>query len=215
MVFNKLELIQHRKGDEYLMNIKDYWKTIDQYLIKYSPNTYNSLMGPASDTEIKRLMEIIKLPLPETLIQSLIIHNGQEHMLDSPSFIAYHNLLSCSDIIKVYDMMNEICPEEDDATVWYINPDDCKYVKTNYIWNKKWIPITEANSGDGLLIDFDPAPFGQSGQIIYRANTPPSADKPISNSYSDWLKTICERLENGQFSVEDEIINIDRLIYDF
>lgn len=194
------------------MNIKDYWKTIDQYLRRYSPDTFKTLKGPASDYEIESLIEKIKLPIPDALIQSLKIHNGQEDKLHSPSFIDYHNLLSCSDIIEVYDMMNGIFPDED--TIWYIEPDTCQFVKIYYIWNKRWLPFTEAN-GDGLMLDFDPAPLGETGQIIYRPNSSNIPDKPISNSYSDWLETICERLEKGEFLVRDGIIEIKDFIYDF
>jgi len=192
--------------------IKEYWKTIDYNLKKYTPSTYETLAPPATDAEIYKLIKNIALPIPDSLIESLLIHNGQIDSNYMNPFLDYQHLLSSSEIIENYSMMNDIFPDED--TVYYIDESTCRIVKRNFIWNKKWMPFTNCN-GDGLLLDFTPAQYGEIGQIFYRPNSGMPPDKALASSYEDWLNKISLIFENGDFQVEDSMVMLNNFTFNW
>jgi cell wall assembly regulator SMI1 len=180
-----------------------YWKTIDSFLIKNNIGIYNSLLGPANEDEINNFEDILNVKLPDTFKESLLIHNGQNENNNIITFIDYQKLLSVNGMIKNYKMFCELFEDE---TIDFIKPDECRYIKRNYIYNNKWLKFTESNS-DGLIMDFDPAEKGKIGQIFYRPHDDNPEDKIITETYEEWLKTICERFENKLYEIEDgEII---------
>lgn len=192
--------------------IENCWRIIEQFLKEYSPNTYETLAPPASALEIEKLKKEINLPIPDSLVQSLLINNGQNDESRIYSLIDYHHFLSCEDIISTYNMMNDIFPDED--IVDYIEPSECAEVRIYYIWNKRWLPITDSN-GDGLMIDFDPSETGIEGQVFYRPNSGNPPDKCIARSHEEWMIRICEKLQQGDFRVDDGTILINNFTYDW
>jgi cell wall assembly regulator SMI1 len=192
--------------------IESSWRIIEQFLLKHSSDTYITLAPPATVEEIEKLKAEINLPIPDSLIQSLLIHNGQRDENRWLPFFDYQHLLSCEEIIETYQMMNNLFPNQD--IVNYINPQDCKVVKLHYIWNKKWLPIPDAN-GDGLILDFDPSFLGEKGQVFYRPNSDNPPDKTIAKSYEQWMERICHKLQSGKFDVEDNMIKIKEFTYEW
>ncbi|MDR1317298.1 MAG: SMI1/KNR4 family protein [Spirochaetales bacterium] len=188
-----------------------YWKTIDNFLIKNNNAIYNSLLGPADEKEINNLENIANVKLPDAFKESLLIHNGQDENNGIITFIDYQKLLSVHEMVKDYKMF---CGLFENEIIDFIKPDECKYIKNYYIYNNKWLKITESNS-DGLIMDFDPAEKGRVGQIFFRPHDDNPADKIIAETYEEWLKIICERLETGLYEIEDgEIVFEDFTFHD-
>jgi cell wall assembly regulator SMI1 len=188
--------------------IRYYWKIIDDFLLKNNENIYNSLLGPANEIEINNLENILQIKLPDTFKESLLIHNGQ---VDNNviTFFDYQKLLSVNDMIKDYKIHCELFENE---IIDFINPDKCKYIKRQYIYNKKWLKFTDSN-GDGLIMDFDPAKKGKIGQIWFRPHDDSPIDEILTETYGELLKTFCEKIENGLYEIEDGEILLDNFIF--
>jgi cell wall assembly regulator SMI1 len=188
-----------------------YWETIDDFLVKTNNEIYDSLLGPADENEINNLEKILNIKLPDSFKESLLIHNGQDENNHIITFIDYQKLLSVNEMIKHYKMVIDLFENE---TVYFIKPDECKYVKRHYIYNNKWLKFTESN-GDGLIMDFDPAEKGKIGQIFFRPHDDNPVDKILTDSYGEWLKIICERIENKLYEIKNgEIIFEDFTFYE-
>jgi hypothetical protein len=59
------------------LRIADAWKQLEKTLTKVNPEIRKSLARKATDKQIKALREDVKHTVPEDLIDSLQIHNGQ------------------------------------------------------------------------------------------------------------------------------------------
>jgi cell wall assembly regulator SMI1 len=194
-----------------MSEIKYYWKTIDNFLIKNNNEIYSSLLGPAEENEIINLENILNVKLPDTFKESLLIHNGQDEHNNIITFIDYQKLLSINEMIENYKMFCDLFEGE---IVDFIEPDECKYIKKQYIYNNKWLKFTDSNS-DGLIMDFDPAEKGKSGQIFFRPHDDNPLDKIITETYEEWLKIICENIENKLYEIKNgEIVFKDFTFYD-
>jgi cell wall assembly regulator SMI1 len=124
--------------------------------------------------------------------------------------VDYHKLLSAKEMTKNYKMLCGLfCADE---TVDFIEPNECKYIKRNYIYNHKWLKFTESN-GDGLIIDFDPGVKGTIGQIFFRPNDDNPVDKTIAKSYENWLKKLCEKIENKEYKINNGEIVFEDIIF--
>jgi cell wall assembly regulator SMI1 len=192
-----------------MSEIEYYWKTIDNFLIKNNNEIYNSLSGPAGNDEINNLENILNIKLPNTFKESLLIHNGQDENNNIITFVDYQKLLSVNEMIKNYKMF---CGLFENETIEFIKPNGCKYIKRYFIYNNKWLKFTESNS-EGLIMDFDPAEKGKIGQIFYRPHDDNPVDKILTETYEEWLKTVCERLENKLYEIKNEEIVFENFTF--
>ena len=182
-----------------MSKIKDYWKIIGDFVKVTDIQIYNSLQGPASEDDIKKLEKALKLNLPDDFKESLLIHNGQNENDYLITFVDYQKLLSVNKMIENYKMFCNLFGKKEFSV---IKPEDCKYIKRNYIYNHKWLKFTESDS-DGLILDFDPAEKGTAGQIFFRPHDDNPTDKVIAKSYEEWLKILCEKIENNEYEIND------------
>jgi cell wall assembly regulator SMI1 len=188
-----------------MSDITKYWKTIENFLKKTDIEIYNSLLGPTDEKNIKELENILKINLPETFKESLLIHNGQNENNNFITFVDYQKLSSVNKIANDYKMY---CDLFDESDVSFIKESECKYIKRNYIYNHKWLKFTESNS-DGLIIDFDPAKKGTIGQIFFRPHDDNPIDKIVAKSYENWLETLCKKIENKEYRIDKGNILFD------
>jgi cell wall assembly regulator SMI1 len=193
-----------------MSDIANYWKTIDDFLRKTNANIYNSLSGPADENNIKELENILKVNLPDTFKESLLIHNGQNEKDNIITFVDYHKLLSVNEMIKNYKMLCGLFDENE--TIDFIKPNDYKYIKRNYIYNHKWLKFTESN-GDGLIIDFDPGEKGTMGQIFFRPHDDNPIDKIIAKSYGNWLRKLCGKIGNKEYEIKNGALLFEDIIF--
>jgi cell wall assembly regulator SMI1 len=197
------------KKEVAMSEIKHYWEIIDNFFMKNNLKIYDSLSGPADETEISSLETILDVKLPEAFRESLMIHDGQNDRDNFIMFADYQKLLSVSEMIAHYKMHRDLFENE---TIDYIRPDECKYIRRNYIYHNKWLQFTDSE-GDGLILDFDPAVQGRAGQVFFRPHDDNPADQIIAETYRDWLKNICEKLENRQYTVRDGMLLFDNFTF--
>ena len=187
-----------------MSNIINYWKTIEDFLKITDINIFNSLSKPANEDDIKELENIIKVNLPDSFKESLLIHNGQDETENGITFVDSQKLLSINEMCKIY---KELCFyfQENKTMEFMKKPYQCEYLKRNYLYNPKWLKFTKSylSKLDGLIIDFDPAEKGTAGQIFFRPESGIPEDKIITKSYENWLERLCMLIENNEYKIKN------------
>jgi cell wall assembly regulator SMI1 len=109
------------------MTITDSWASIDQWLARHAPATYDVLAPPAGDADLQACNAVVELP-PE-VIESLRCHNG---------LTAWANILpeglpsSTAEIAANWELRMDLAPDFDGFTVHPPN--------TEPYWHPSWIP---------------------------------------------------------------------------
>ena len=83
--------------------IRIYWAVMEKYLKKYSPDVYKTLAPPAADSQVDKLIKMAELHIPDSFIQSLLIHDGQNDEDRLFPLFDYQHILSCNQIISTYN----------------------------------------------------------------------------------------------------------------
>ena len=138
------------------------WAGIEAWAGRERPQMLETLRGPA-DADALAALRACGLPVPEALLQSLAIHDGEDEVEDSGLF-PHGTWLSCAGILQHLEMLGQIREslgdDDSDAATPTLGP-----VKPRS-FSEHWLPIIDANGDIVWYLDFDPAPGGQSGQVI-------------------------------------------------
>jgi len=181
------------------------WELILQERCRILNDTSIKVNAPATLQEIQYLEESLDVDLPHSFKKYLLTFNGQinKHHGDLP-LLGYNNFLSIDEIIKTWNMMNELFDDED--RIDWVNENKIKPV----IWSRKWIPFTDFEASDRLVIDLEPGKNGRVGQIFcchsgmdYEGA---EFEEIISDSFEDFSKGILSRLKQNMVEVKDSII---------
>jgi cell wall assembly regulator SMI1 len=110
--------------------------------------------------------------------------------------------LSFSRILDEWSVWKDLLDDgtfTEDGNVFTAEPDDG--IKSNW-WNPAWIPFTYNGAGDHLCLDLDPADGGAYAQIIRMWHD--GVERTLENtSFTEWLTTYTEDLEQGRYSFEE------------
>lgn len=158
----------------------------------------------ASEEEIAKLKKLFP-QTPELLLQLLKQCNGT---IGASFFPDSLELLTCESIIDISeddDPANQIVDDAENLVnegVVFID----KAIKPIF-FNKKHLAFASCNGDSFLLIDFDPAPTGRMGQIVYQ-DAESCILKVIAPSFEDLLKQYCADLENDLFIYDEDYCSI-------
>ncbi len=166
--------------------MKKQWEQLEAWLKTSNPALLDDLNPPASDAKIQALEKKIRVTLPTDFVECLKVHDGQrgqaECLFQSSEFLSSERILDEWTIWKdLWDRGDfddaDARPEPGIQSTW---------------WNPKWIPFTYNGTGDHLCLDLDPAPNGQTGQIITLWHDDGSRNKK-ANSFSQWFTEFVNR----------------------
>ena len=172
------------------------WDRIEAWYNTNAPKW--ELPKGATDAEIDAVAAHIKVTLPEEFRVSLKRHNGT-----ADGQWAHVCLCSTEKIKSEWDTWAE-CLENSD---YECNEDD---IETNDAFQAKWfceswVPIDSDGTGNNNALDFAPGPKGQTGQILYLDHE----DGPSGPKYPDYagyLEKIADKLEKGNYAVNDDFL---------
>lgn len=162
---------------------------LESFLAKINPSILEDLAPPATDTEILKLQEKLKVTLPDDFIDCLKIHNGQlgkaTGLFDGSEF------LSTSRILQEWSIMKDVF---DDGELDDLNPDDLSIdgVKGG-AWIQKWIPIISSGNGDMWCLDLDPGEGGTYGQVIQYWHEDFETQNEAPN-FKEWFSNFIDQL---------------------
>lgn len=176
------------------------WQRWHAFSAKHTPKRSSTLRGPVDDAELLDL-QAVGLPLPDALIESLRIHNGQTADSAEDFLAGAGRLLSAGDMVAHRDMLREALTDlqahddEDVPTQTGIGP-----VRA-LSFCERWLPIAECNGDVTWFLDFDPLPGGQPGQVI-RVDLESGEWLVCADSYGNFLDAYVCALEEGRIKAK-------------
>jgi cell wall assembly regulator SMI1 len=132
------------------------WKRIDGWLQRHAPSSALALAGPADPIAIDDAAEVLDLPFPPAVRDSLRCHDGLRHWANVlPEGVP----LSLAGIIEHRQLRMEIARVVDGFAV--------RPVQGEPWWDPRWLPFADSE-GDTLFVDLRPGPgHGRVGLAIH------------------------------------------------
>lgn len=165
--------------------MKSIEQVIETIVSKVTELNSDIKITPANDSEIFSLKEEYS-QLPNSLFYLLKQCNGTWLTGFFPNA---QDLLSCEQISEFDDDLQMDMDVDD----FFIYDQSIKPV----LFNLKHIAFASCNEDSFLLIDFDPAPDGKMGQIIYQ-DAESCILTVVASSFDDFLRMYCKALEDNQ-----------------
>jgi len=171
------------------------WLRIERRLAQLGCLEAMGLRPGADAQEIERLEAHLGVALPDSVRQSLAIHDGQ----DGFGLAFGCELLSVAGIRQEWDNwraldeadMNADCADAmDSVPSGFIKPLYC---------NRAWIPLTHDGGGNHIGLDFDPDRLGQRGQVIAFGRDE-DVKRLIANSFETFMASCLGWLERATWN---------------
>jgi cell wall assembly regulator SMI1 len=179
------------------------WERIESWLRVNAPGIFNTLLPGATDEEIRRAEDSLRVTLPESVRESYRIHNGQGLHGSASGFIEGRRLLSLEGVLMEWNAWKEVL---DSGSFKALQGDPVGPVRKDW-WNQKWIPLTTDGSGNHHCLDFDPAPGGKVGQIITLWHDEASRGVD-ADSFDEWLARVADDLERGKYAYSSKTLGL-------
>ena len=122
--------------------------------------------------------------LPTDYRESVIIHDG------SRSFMGAYELSSLDEVIETATMFDEIVaslPSPRSGELRTVGPVEARR------WNHSLIPIARTTSADTVLLDLEPLPLGNVGQVVHMTREM-TVLRVLAPSFAVWLEQVASEL---------------------
>lgn len=167
-------------GADVVVGIRETWKQLDDWFAADATRLPGELNGPASDDEIAALHAALGPTLPDELVGSLRIHDGQAE--PGVAFVENDVLLGTAEIAAQWSIWRGLVAAGDFDGITS-EPD--AGIRDDW-YNLKWILFTHDGSGNHLCVDLDPAEGGVVGQVI-RVWHDDAVRERVARSFAQWL----------------------------
>lgn len=177
-----------------------FWTEVREILMAKRMLSKVNLNPPASRDEIISLERHLGVDLPQSLVQLLATHNGQDSGFGL--FFGLH-FLSISGIKYNWDNWHVIENDgmnEELADAMSSKPEGV--IKPLYA-NSKWVPFTHDFGGNHLGLDFDPDKSGTLGQVITFGRDE-DVKKLKANSFDEFAIQFIGQLKNISWEINDQ-----------
>ena len=173
--------------------IRELWDTIEVQLTQHARSVLTTLNPAASDSQLENLASALGRPLPDDLVESLRIHNGQTDTTRLKLLTGCGVMLSSAKMLEVWQMITEI---DEDLKKTTPNRSGSEW------WNRHYLPLTDFE-GDSLCINLDPCKYGEILWFVHDN----AIVHDVFPSYSDWLDDVADVFLTKRFTIEDGRIN--------
>ena len=184
--------------------MKQIWSEILEQIGLVSEAIGKSVNPPATPDEIRRLEETIGITLPEDFCNYLSTMNGQRNTEECTRdrnselpLLGFHPFLSITGIIETWAMMNKLFAGETEPIEW-VTEDKIK----PFIWRRHWIPFTESEGSQYLILDCDPGKNGTYGQVFCWCAGMDFVEVTAS-SFGEFSKALLSRLSERKFEITE------------
>lgn len=166
------------------------WARIEAWFRRHAPDVLDEFRPPARNRHINHLEDTVGIRLLPEMEQSYKIHDGSWCLRMFPQ----GNLLSVQGIEEEWQKWREVI-ESGSLVVPARMPEGP--IKPGH-WNLRWLPLTTNGGGDHYCADFDPAPGGRVGQVIwFNHETGPA--RVVAHGFAEWLERYATDLESGRY----------------
>ena len=180
------------------------WHEILEQIKMISGNIYSSINAPADFSEIQLLERTVGVELPKAFCEYLSTLNGQKNTEESTRnrnaeipLLGFHTFLSIAGIIENRSMMNNIFATDTEPRKW-VTEDKIK----PFVWREHWIPFTEFEGCQYLILDCDPGKNGTYGQVfLWHGGM--DYTEVIANTFEEFSKGLLYRLSAKKFEITE------------
>ena len=183
-----------------MSSVASSWRTIEGVLWENAHSLYRALKRPATDTQIARLAKLLPAKLPRDFVQSLKTHNGlRDSYLGQNRLFDYNALMPVSAIIAEYKM---ICELQTLDPLGGSQAGADAGVRNDARFRPGWVPFMDSD-GDKLVLDLDPAPGGNFGQVFEWSNYGSVHNRVLAPSFGEWLAELADTLVRRRFGLDE------------
>ena len=175
--------------------MEQVWREILKQIKLASEDIYASVNPPADALEIQRLEKAVGVELPQDFRDYLSVLNGQKNTEEQTRdrntelpLLGFNPFLSITGILESWNMMNELFAKETEPLEWVTE----SKIKP-YIWRRHWIPFTEYEGSQYLILDCDPGKRGTYGQVFCWCSGMDYSDV-TENSFTEFSEEVLARL---------------------
>ncbi|PPF47509.1 hypothetical protein C5B85_03400 [Pseudoclavibacter sp. AY1F1] len=180
-------------------HIAEAWKTIERVLRESVPAVADTLRPGVDDAALAELTRAVG-ELPDELVASLRIHDGQDNPTRLLDLFDYLTFLSAEAMLDDHRVRGEALGDDLDSDEYsWMTPDRVRTIPNS----RGWLRFTDSD-GTGHAIDLDPLSAGERGQVIWLPIDGPTPT-PIAASYGALLTRLARCLEDGDFTVDEEL----------
>jgi cell wall assembly regulator SMI1 len=198
------------------------WELLEAQLQQNLPDVYTNLTQGASDEDFEKLEQAMGLSIKPELREFYQRHNGHRTIED----IAYtfevrqskYGDADDSDLLTDYFLFSLLflpvfLPDNEDSDIGSSSAVDVirrggpalledeaamdfRGPVRKVPWHTKWVPICASPEEDLIVVDYDPAPKGNVGQVVFCKYTEGKVEV-IADSLVTFLKMQAEDLKTG------------------
>ena len=184
--------------------MEQVWREILKQIKLASEDIYASVNPPADALEIQRLEEAVGVELPQAFRDDLSTLNGQKNTEEAARnrnteipLLGFNPFLSVTGIIETWNMMNELFAGETKPLDW-VEEDKIK----PFTWRRHWIPFTEYEGSQYLILDCDPGKNGTYGQVFCWCSGMDFLEV-AADSFEAFSIGLLSRLSEGKFEITE------------
>ena len=184
--------------------MEQVWREILKQIKLASEDIYASVNPPADALEIQRLEEAVGVELPQAFRDYLSTMNGQKNTEEAARnrnteipLLGFNPFLSVTGIIETWNMMNELFAGETKPLDW-VEEDKIK----PFTSRRHWIPFTEYEGSQYLILDCDPGKNGTYGQVFCWCSGMDFLEV-AADSFEAFSIGLLSRLSEGKFEITE------------
>ncbi|MDX1604981.1 MAG: SMI1/KNR4 family protein [Candidatus Competibacterales bacterium] len=188
---------------------REAWQRIEHWLGTHLPEALDALDDPASEAQLTALEHTIGFTLPESFKTVYRVHDGDREGNPCGLLGGWDEFLSLARINEYWRQTPDPEPPDDEDSLfghWRRQIEDgiisVKGPVKPLTGSRCWLPVTSMNGDVLRFLDFDPAPGGQSGQVI-EVDFESGCYQVVAPSLTDFLVDYADGLERGDYAVAD------------
>jgi len=184
-------------------DVAEYWADIERWLLIHAPAAIPLLPPGASATVMDAAENRLGFALPYEVRDFLAVHDGSGGLWlhDRGEFMSLDSILSSWNLD--FDLWGDGNNDE------WANPHGP--IKKHW-FNRKWLPIVDARTGDYVCVDLDPPVGGEEGQLIawYHDGGPRDV---LASSFGGLLNEFVTELAGGRYAFKLDRAGVPYLDY--
>ena len=190
-----------------MTEIAALWERLEAWGKEHAPKMLEDLNPGAGEDDLAKLEAALGRKLPEALLQSLAIHNGESDGWPNKVFADLGAYYSCDAIVEHWRMRVDIAAQLGDE---FSDEERVEQAAAGLIsisgpvkahtYHRDWIPIMDCNGDVVWALDFAPGDGGEPGQVI-QVDLEACDWRVLAPSFDAFFAAYVESLEAGDYPI--------------